>query len=72
MKTEMTPRQAITLYNTLEALMNHFDSENDPAGKGECASCGDQGVMAYRCPKCGYLGSPKGKNTYAAVSNDPS
>ena len=30
MKTTMTPQQAITLYNTIEALMNQFDRDNDP------------------------------------------
>lgn len=71
MKTEMTPRQAMTLYSTLEALLNQFDRENDPNGKGDCASCNAaDAVMEYRCKKCGYLGSPKGKNTYAAVSNE--
>jgi len=69
MKTTMTPQQAITLYNAIEALMNQFDRENDPAGKGECAYCGAPNVVAYRCTKCGYLGSPKNKNTYAAMPN---
>ena len=66
----MTPQQAITLYNAIEALMNQFDRENDPAGKGECAYCGAPNVVAYRCTKCGYLGSPKNKNTCAAMPND--
>ena len=69
MKTTMTPRQAITLCNAIEALLNQFDRENDPAGKGECAYCGAPNVVAYRCTKCGYLGSQKNKNTYAAMPN---
>ena len=70
MKTDMTPQQAITLYKTIEALIRQFDRENDPVGKGDCAACcAENSVEAYHCSKCGYNGSPKGKNTYAAAPN---
>lgn len=71
MKTTMTPQQAIVLYSAIEALMNQFDRENDPAGKGNCAACcAENSVTEYRCSECGYTGSPKGKNTYCAVPNE--
>jgi len=61
MKTEMTPQQAITLYQTIEALMNQFDRDNDPSRSGDCGWCAAvDSVRNYRCKKCNFIGAPRG------------